>query len=115
MISNDPVGGELCNDCLRLLDWGGRLLIVGFASGSIPRIPANLPLLKGSSVVGVYWGTFAEREAEASRQNMLELLAWFGQGKLSPCISKTYSLEQAPLAMRALADRQAIGKLVVLI
>ncbi len=111
----DPVGGELFNDCLRSVDWGGRILIIGFASGTIQDIPANLPLLKGSSIVGVFWGTFAEREAAASQQNMRELLAWFEQGKVRPCISQTYALEDAPLAMRALADRRASGKLVVTI
>ncbi len=111
----DPVGGELFDDCLRAVAWGGRILIIGFASGSIPKIPANLPLLKGSSIVGVFWGTFAEREAAANKQNMRHLLAWFEQGKLRPCISKTYPLEDAALALRALADRQASGKLVIII
>ena len=111
----DPVGGELFNDCLRSVNWGGRILIIGFASGTIPKIPANLPLLKGSSIVGVFWGTFAEREAATSQQNMRELLAWFEQGKVRPCIARTYPLEDAPLAMRALADRHAMGKLVIII
>ena len=111
----DPVGGELCNDCLRSVAWGGRILIIGFASGTIPKIPANLPLLKGSSIVGVFWGKFAEREPDASQQNMRELLTYFEQGKLQPCISKTYALEEASLAMQALAERRASGKLVVVI
>ena len=109
----DPVGGELFKDCLRSVDWGGRILIIGFASGTIPDIPANLPLLRGISIVGVFWGTFAEREPESNRNNMRELLAWFEQGKLKPCISRTYSLEDAPLAMKALLERHAVGKLVV--
>lgn len=111
----DPVGGELFDACLRSVSWGGRILVIGFASGTIPKIPANLPLLKGSSVVGVFWGAFAEREPVASRQNMHELLRWFEAGKLRPCISATYSLADAPLAMRALANREASGKLVVVI
>ena len=109
----DPVGGELFKDCLRSVDWGGRILIIGFASGTIPDIPANLPLLRGISIVGVFWGTFAEREPESNRNNMRELLAWFEQGKLKPCISRTNSLEDAPLAMKALLERHAVGKLVV--
>jgi NADPH2:quinone reductase len=109
----DPVGGELFDDCLRLIDWGGRILVIGFASGSIPSIPANLPLLKGSSIVGVFWGTFAEREPAANRENMQQLLNWFEKGKLKPCVSQTYSLEDAPLAMNALLERRASGKLVV--
>ncbi len=109
----DPVGGDLFTDCLRSVDWGGRILIIGFASGSIPDIPANMPLLKGISIVGVFWGTFAQREPEANLQNMRELLSWFEQGNLKPCISRTYSLDDAPQAMQALLERRASGKLVV--
>ena len=109
----DPVGGDLFTDCLRSVDWGGRILIIGFASGSIPDIPANMPLLKGISIVGVFWSTFAQREPEANLQNMRELLTWFEQGNLKPCISRTYSLEDAPQAMQALLERRASGKLVV--
>jgi NADPH2:quinone reductase len=109
----DPVGGELFDDCLRSANWGGRILIIGFASGTIPTIPANIPLLKGTSIVGVFWGTFARREPEANLQNLRELLSWYEQGKLKPCISQTYSLEDAPLAMKALLERRASGKLVV--
>ena len=109
----DPVGGDLFTDCLRSVDWGGRILIIGFASGSIPDIPANMPLLKGISIVGVFWGTFAQREPEANLQNMRELLAWLEQGNLKPCISRTYSLDDAPQAMQALLERRASGKLVV--
>jgi NADPH2:quinone reductase len=111
----DPVGGDLFDDCLRLVDWCGRILVIGFASGKIQQIPANMPLLKGSSIVGVFWGTFAQREPAANVENMLTLLAWFEQGKLKPCISRTYPLEEAPLAMQALLERRAIGKLVVII
>lgn len=111
----DPVGGDLFDTCLRAIAWKGRILIVGFASGVIQDIPANLPLLKGASIVGVFWGTFAQREPELSRDNMLALLRWFEEGKLTPCISKTYPLDQAPQAMKALLERRASGKLVVTI
>lgn len=111
----DPVGGDLSNECLRVLAWGGRLLIIGFAGGTIQQIPANLPLLKGSSAVGVFWGTFAERDPAASAKNMQELLTWFEQGRIEPCIAGTYSLADAPQAMQALAERRASGKLVVVI
>jgi NADPH2:quinone reductase len=93
----DPVGGDLFDDCLRLIDWGGRILIIGFAGGKIQTIPANLPLLKGSSIVGVFWGTFAQREPAANLENMQQLLAWFEEGKLDPCISATYSLENVTI------------------
>jgi NADPH2:quinone reductase len=109
----DPVGGALFDDCLRLIDWGGRILIIGFASGNIQNIPANMPLLKGSSIVGVFWGTFAEREPARNLENMQQLLAWFEQGKLKPHISQTYPLEDAALAMKALLERRASGKLVL--
>jgi len=111
----DPVGGELFDDCLRSVAWSGRILVIGFASGTIQSIPANLPLLKGSSVMGVFWGAFAEREPDRNRQNMQELLAWIVAGRLQPHISATYPLEEAAAAMRALADRKASGKLVIVI
>lgn len=111
----DPVGGKLFDDCLRSIAWKGRILIVGFASGTIQNIPANLPLLKGASIVGVFWGTFAQREPEVNRENMRTLFEWFGQGKLNPCISRTYRLDEAPQAMTALLERRASGKLVVTI
>ncbi len=111
----DPVGGELFDDCLRSVDWGGRLLVIGFASGVIPNIPANLPLLKGISIVGVFWGTFAQRDPGTNLENMQTLLAWFEEGKLKPCISRTYSLDEAPQAMTDLLERRASGKLVVTI
>ena len=111
----DPVGGELFDDCLRSIAWAGRILIIGFAAGTIPSIPANLPLLKGSSVVGVFWGSFNQKEPAASQQNMRELISWYEQGKLDPCISRTYALEDAAAAMKALAERKATGKLVVTI
>lgn len=109
----DPVGGDLFDDCLRLVGWGGRILVIGFASGKIQKIPANMPLLKGSSIVGVFWGTFVEREPALNIKNMQQLLAWFDEGKLKPCVSQTYPLEDAPLAMQALLERRASGKLVV--
>ena len=111
----DPVGGDLFDDCLRLVGWGGRILVIGFASGKIQKIPANMPLLKGSSIVGVFWGTFAQREPALNIENMQQLLAWFEEGKLKPCVSQTYPLEDAPLAMQALLERRASGKLVILL
>lgn len=109
----DPVGGELFDDCLRSVDWGGRILVIGFASGIIPSIPANLPLLKGLSIVGVFWGSFAQRDPVTNRENMQTLLNWYEDGKLNPCIAETYTLDEAPIAMTALLERRAKGKLVV--
>jgi NADPH2:quinone reductase len=90
-------------------------LVIGFASGKIPAIPANLPLLKGSSIVGVFWGQFTQRDASQSLENTLELLRLFDDGKLKPHVSKTYPLEQAADALLTLAERRAMGKVVVTI
>jgi NADPH2:quinone reductase len=111
----DPVGGDLFDDCLRSISWGGRILVIGFASGKIPAIPANLPLLKGSSIVGVFWGQFTQREPLLSRENTRELIQLFEEGKLKPHVSETYPLEQAADALLALAERRAMGKIVVTI
>jgi NADPH2:quinone reductase len=111
----DPVGGDLFDDCLRSIAWGGRILVIGFASGKIPAIPANLPLLKGSSVVGVFWGQFTQREPSLNIENTNELLQLFDEGKLKPHVSATYPLAQASDALLALAERRAMGKVVVMI
>ena len=111
----DPVGGELFDACLRSVAWNGRVLVIGFASGEIPKAPANLPLLKGSSIVGVFWGSFTQREPAANAQNMQELVGWFADGSLRPHIGHTFGLEQAGEALKVLASRQAMGKVVVAI
>ena len=111
----DPVGGDLFDDCLRSIAWGGRILVIGFASGTIQKIPANLPLLKGCSVVGVFWGRFAELDTDKHIANTRELLAFYSDGKLKPHISKTYPLAEAGAAIRYVADRRALGKIVVII
>src|SRR5690606_21639872 len=92
----DPVGGELTETALRTLAWRGRHLMVGFAAGDIPKPPANLLLLKGTALVGVFWGDFVRREPEASAANARQLLAWLREGALKPLISRRYPLAQAP-------------------
>jgi NADPH2:quinone reductase len=109
----DPVGGPYSEAALRSTAWEGRFLVIGFAAGDIPKIPLNLPLLKGCSVVGVFWGAFAGREPERNRHNVGELLRLWKEGKLRPHVSSTYRLEQAAEAIRELADRKAMGKVVV--
>lgn len=111
----DPVGGDFTERALRRTAWGGRLLIVGFAAGSIPKLPANLPLLKGCSIVGVYWGEFDRRQPEASRENNRELLEMYLEGEIEPLVSQTFPLERASEALSVLADRKARGKVVVTI
>jgi NADPH2:quinone reductase len=109
----DPVGGKFTESALRGMAWKGRYLIVGFADGEIPQIPMNLPLLKGCSIMGVFWGQFSKVEAKASFQNIRQLVAWIQEGKIKQHIGRTYSLEEAPEALRAILDRKMLGKGVV--
>ena len=110
----DPVGGDFAEPALRSVAWRGRYLVVGFAAGDIPKIPVNLLLLKGSSLVGVFWGDFVRREPALNVENMTLLFTWLHERKIHPLISKHYPLSQASHALDALLGRQAIGKLVVL-
>lgn len=109
----DPVGGDFTEIALRRMAWRGRLLVVGFASGSIPKLPANLPLLKGCEISGVFFGAFVQHEPEAARRNAQELLEMYVQGVLRPHVSRVYPFEEAADAIEALARREALGKLVV--
>ena len=109
----DPVGGDMFEAALRSTAWGGRVLVVGFASGNIPKVPINLALLKGCSIVGVFWGAFRLNYTEEDNENFKELFAWYDQGKLKPFTSKTYTLNDAPLALNDLKNRKAIGKLII--
>src|SRR5699024_3781373 len=90
-----------------------RMLVVGFASGTIPSLPANLPLLKGAALVGVFWGTFARREPQVNMQNLQQLFAWHKEGVVTPLVSQVFPLEQATEALHVLTQRKAVGKLVV--
>ena len=109
----DPVGGRYAEPAVRGLAWKGRYLVVGFAAGEIPKIPLNLTLLKGASIVGVFWGSFTQQEPVANTNNIATLMQWVQEGKLRPLISKTYPLEQAALALRDLIERRAQGKIVL--
>ena len=109
----DPVGGPLFEEAFRCIAWNGRLLVIGFASGEIPALPANLPLLKGASLVGVFWGAFAQRQVQDNVVNFQQLFAWYAEGKLKPLVSQRYSLAEAGQAIDALAERRAVGKLVI--
>ncbi len=109
----DPVGGELFEQCLRAVAWRGRILVIGFASGRIPTVPANLTLLKGSSVVGVFWGRFTEEEPETNAENTSELFRLLQDGILTPHVSETYPLEGAVEALQAVATRRAKGKIII--
>jgi NADPH2:quinone reductase len=109
----DPVGGSYTEPALRSLRWRGRLLVIGFAAGEIPRIPLNLTLLKGCSIVGVFWGEFTKREPGRFAASVSQLGRWFGEGKLKPPITARFPLERTPEALRLMADRKVKGKIVV--
>lgn len=109
----DPVGGPYSEPALRATAWGGKFLVVGFAAGDIPRVPLNLALLRGCSIVGVFWGSFVRREAERHRANVAEMVGWWSEGKLRPHTSASYPLDQAAQAFRDMAERRAMGKVVV--
>jgi NADPH2:quinone reductase len=110
----DPVGGAFSEPALRSLAWGGRLLVVGFAAGDIPKIPLNLTLLKGASIVGVFWGEFTRRDRETNARNVRELLAWLASGRVKPHISARYPLGRGVEALRDVLDRKVTGKVVIL-
>ncbi|MCL4725015.1 MAG: NADPH:quinone oxidoreductase family protein, partial [Rhodocyclaceae bacterium] len=110
----DPVGGGYTEPALRALAWRGRLLIVGFAAGEIPKIPLNLALLKERSLIGVYWGDSVRHDPRGHMRNMQQLMAWFAEGKVRPVVSERFPLARAPEAMRRLLDRQVKGKVVIL-
>jgi NADPH:quinone reductase-like Zn-dependent oxidoreductase len=109
----DPVGGDFTEQALRAMAWNGRHLIIGFAAGDIPKIPANLALLKGCSVIGVFWGSFTQREPENSAKNMMELLQMYSEGKIDPKISQVFEFEDYEKALGALTGRTATGKIVL--
>jgi NADPH2:quinone reductase len=109
----DAVGGDLFEQSLRSIAWDGRLLVVGFAGGTIPQAKANLVLLKGCAIVGVFWGAFTAREPETNRQNFKQLFSWFEEGKLKPSISHRFPLAQAADALEAIVRREVVGKAIL--
>jgi NADPH2:quinone reductase len=109
----DPVGGAYTEPALRSIAWRGRLLVVGFATGEIPKIPLNLTLLKGCSIVGVFWGEFTRREPQQFAESVQRLFRWYGEGKLKPHISERFPLDRAADALTRMAERKVTGKLVL--
>jgi NADPH2:quinone reductase len=110
----DPVGGPYTEPAFRSLAWRGRLLVVGFAAGEIPKLPLNLALLKGAAIVGVFWGDFARREPHAFAESVRQLGRWFQEGKLRPHVSRTFPLREAAEALKLMAARQVKGKVVLM-
>ncbi len=109
----DPVGGDLFDEAARAINWKGRLLVVGFASGRIPQYPVNLALLKGCQVVGVFWGSFVEREPEVNKANIRELFDLYTGGKLKALVMEAFPLEHYAEALSCLAERRAVGKVIL--
>ena len=109
----DPVGGDLAEPAFRSIAWRGRYLVVGFAGGPIPALPLNLPLLKGASLVGVFWGDFAKREPQANAAMMGELARMYSQGKIKPVIDRTLPMNDLKEAYRLMGTRSVKGKLVM--
>jgi NADPH2:quinone reductase len=111
----DAVGGAYSEPAFRSIAWRGRLLVVGFAAGDIPKLPLNLALLKGASIVGVFWGDFARREPKEFAASVRQLGQWFAEGKLKPHVSQTMPLARAAEALNLMAARKVKGKLVLTI
>ena len=109
----DPVGGDLAEPAFRSIAWRGRYLVVGFAAGPIPSLPLNLPLLKGASLVGVFWGDFAKREPKANGAMMMALAQWYAQGKIKPVIDRTLPMAELKAAYAHMGSRSVMGKLVL--
>jgi NADPH2:quinone reductase len=109
----DPVGGNYAEPALRSTGWNGRFLVVGFAAGEIPKIPINLTLLKGSAIVGVFWGEFMKRQPNDGQAEMAQLVQWLEQGKIRPLVSQQFKLTDSKEALEAVFTRKATGKIVI--
>ncbi|MDO9400830.1 MAG: NADPH:quinone oxidoreductase family protein [Polaromonas sp.] len=109
----DPVGGDLAEPAFRSIAWRGRYLVVGFASGTIPSLPLNLTLLKGASIVGIFWGGFSKQEPKASADAMAELAQWYAQGKIKPVIDRALPMAELKAAYAQMSSRDVKGKLVM--
>jgi NADPH2:quinone reductase len=109
----DPVGGKYAEAALRSIAWAGRFLVIGFAAGEIPKIPLNLALLKGCDIVGVFWGAFTERDPKGHQANMADLVRYAAEGKISAHVHGTYPLAQTADALKAIADRRVMGKVIL--
>ncbi len=109
----DPVGGEMAEPAFRSIGWRGRYLVVGFAAGPIPSLPLNLALLKGASIVGVFWGDYARREPKANAAMMAKLATWYGEGRIKPVIDRTMPMSELKAAYAHMGSRGVMGKLVM--
>jgi NADPH:quinone reductase len=110
----DPVGGDLTEPAFRSIAWRGRYLVIGFAAGPIPALPLNLPLLKGASVVGAFWGEFSRREPQAAAATLVELARWYAEGKIKPVIDGNMPMAELKAAYARMGSREVKGKLVMI-
>jgi NADPH2:quinone reductase len=109
----DPVGGPATEQALRSTKWDGRLLVIGFAAGEIPSIPLNLPLVKGNSIVGVFWGRHLSEDPAGEAANFKTIMQWVSEGTLRPVVTKSFPLDQGADALRWVAERKALGRVIV--
>jgi len=109
----DPVGGDFAEVGVRSLAWGGRFLVIGFANGQIPKIPLNLALLKGCDIRGVFWGAYMKRDPKHGRAALEQLMKWAAEGKISSHVDRTFPLEKTTEALKVLAERKAMGKVIL--
>lgn len=109
----DPVGGDMFDMAVRRVAWEGRYLVIGFASGRIPDLPANIPLLKNASIVGVFWGAYLMNDPNVIMRSFQQLLTWYAEGKLKPHIHKTFPINDVPSAILELMERRAMGKVLI--
>ncbi|MDG0970264.1 MAG: NADPH:quinone oxidoreductase family protein [Porticoccaceae bacterium] len=109
----DPVGGDFSEQAFRAIAWNGRFLVIGFASGPIPKMPLNLALLKGASMVGVFWGAWSARDPKSSQQNFKELVQMVDRGEFTPLVTEVYSLDDHSTAFGSIAERRAKGKVIL--
>jgi NADPH2:quinone reductase len=109
----DPVGGRFSEPALRSIAWQGRFLVIGFAAGDIPKLPLNLVLLKGCDVLGVFWGSFIERDLAGHRANIEQIMRWCLEGKVSSHIHAAYPLAESAAALKSIADRKVMGKVIL--
>jgi NADPH2:quinone reductase len=112
-VAFDPVGGDSFDALARSMSWGGRLLVIGFASGTIPKLPVNLTLVKGFAVVGVFWGAFTAKEPAVYADNMRELIGWYVAGNVKPLIESKHKLSDAADVLKRVLGRGAMGKLIL--
>ena len=109
----DPVGGDIFDQACRRIAWEGRYLVIGFASGRIPSLPANIALLKNASIVGAFWGAYLQHDPKVIRDSFSQLIAWYKAGELKPHIHQIFPLDEAASALRQLMERRAMGKVLL--